>query len=430
MSGPRLERIIGVRALALMLVSVTVGAGIFGLPALAARELGAAAVLAYLVCAVVMGLVGLSLAEAGSRVPSTGGLYAMATAAYGSFAGAFVGMLLFTANGAFADAAVGALFADTMAQLVPALGGTIPRIALLLVVYTAGAWLNVRGVRGGVVAVQITTVMKLLPLVALIAVGVFYVKSENLQWAGVPSLGAVARTSVLLIFAFVGVEGALNVAGEVVQPSRTIPRGIFFGILGVTVLYLGLQFVAQGVLGAGLATTTGSSLAATAQVTFGGIGGTLVLVAIAFATGGFIFADLLSQPRVVLALGEDGLLPASVGRIDPVRRTPATAIIWYAVLSGALAMSGTFSVLAIVAASGTLMSYLICSVGVIRLRQKGIRSEEEPFVLPGGPTIPLLTGAAIIALLGSLAKVELLALGGVVVVCAVPYFIRRRRLGN
>ena len=430
MSGPRLERIIGVRALALMLVSVTVGAGIFGLPALAARELGAAAVLAYLVCAVVMGLVGLSLAEAGSRVPSTGGLYAMATAAYGPFAGAFVGMLLFTANGAFADAAVGALFADTMAQLFPALGSTIPRIALLLGVYTAGAWLNVRGVRGGVAAVQITTVMKLLPLVALIAAGVFYVKSENLQWTGVPSLGAVARTSVLLIFAFVGVEGALNVAGEVVQPSRTIPRGIFFGILGVTVLYLGLQFVAQGVLGAGLATTTGSPLAATARVAFGGIGGTLVLVAIAFATGGFIFADLLSQPRVVLALGEDGLLPASVGRIDPVRRTPATAIIWYAVLSAALAMSGTFSVLAIVAASGTLMSYLICSVGVIRLRQKGIRSEEEPFVLPGGPTIPLLTGAVIIALLGSLAKLELLALGGVVVVCAVPYFIRQRRLGQ
>lgn len=429
MSGPGLERIIGVRALALMLVSVTVGAGIFGLPALAASELGAAAVLAYLVCAVVMSLVGLSLAEAGSRVPSTGGLYAIASAAFGPFAGAFVGMLLVTANGAFANAAVGALFADTMAQLLPALGGTIPRVVLLLVVYSAGAWLNVRGVRGGVAAVQITTVMKLLPLVALMAAGVFYVRGENLQWAAVPSVGAVTRTSVLLIFAFVGVEGALNVSGEVVNPSRTIPRGIFFGVAGVTLLYLGLQFVAQGVLGAGLATTTGSALAATAQVAFGGIGGTLVLVAIAFATGGFIFADLLSQPRVVLALGEDGLLPAAFGKVDPVRRTPAMAIIWYTVLSAALALSGTFSVLALVSASGTLMIYLICSLGVVRLRQKGIRAEEEPFVLPGGPAIPVLTGLAIIALLASLTAKELLALVGVVVICAIPYFIRKRRLG-
>jgi APA family basic amino acid/polyamine antiporter len=426
-SGAGLERLIGVRALALMLVSVTVGAGIFGLPALAAKELGAAAVLAYLVCAVVMGLVGLSLAEAASRVPETGGLYAIATSAFGPFAGAFVGMLLISANGAFANAAVGALFADTM---IPALSGTVPRLMLLVAVYVAGAALNVRGVRGGVAAVQITTVMKLLPLVALIVAGVFHVKGENLQWATTPTLGGLARTSVLLIFAFVGVEGALNVCGEVVRPSRTIPRGIFFGILLVTLLYLGLQFVAQGVLGAGLGTAEGSPLAATAQVAFGGIGGTLVLLAIAFATLGFIFADLLSQPRAVAALGEDGLLPAAVGKIDPTRRTPANAIIWYSLVALVVALSGSFSALAVVSASGTLMIYLICSLGVIRLRQKGIRGEEAPFVVPGGPAIPIITGLAIVALLASLTSGELLAIGGVAAACAIPYFIRKHRLGT
>lgn len=430
MSGPKLERLIGVRALALMLVSVTVGAGIFGLPALAAHELGAAAVLAYLVCALVMALVGLSLAEAASRVPHTGGLYAIATSAFGPFAGAFVGMLLFTANGAFADAAVGALFADTVAQLVPFFGGTVPRLGLLLAVYFVATALNVRGVRSGVAAVQISTAIKLLPLVLLVGVGVFAVKAENLRWVLVPGIVAVGRTSVLLIFAFVGIEGALNVAGEVIRPSRTIPRGIFFGIGGVTILYLGLQFVAQGVLGPALATSIGSPLAETAVAIFGSIGGTLVLGAIALATGAFIFADLFSQPRVMVALGEDGLLPAAMGKIDPVRRTPANAIIWYALLSLALAISGTFSVLALVSASGTLMIYLICSVGVIRLRQKGIRAEEAPFVLPGGPVIPVLTGVAIIALLASLTTGELLAVGGVAGGCAIPYFIRRSRLGS
>ncbi|MES2303878.1 MAG: APC family permease [Gemmatimonadota bacterium] len=430
MSGPKLERLIGVRALALMLVSVTVGAGIFGLPALAAKELGAAAVLAYLVCALVMALVGLSLAEAGSRVPHTGGLYAIADAAFGRFAGAFVGMLLFTANGAFADAAVGALFADTMAQLFPFFAGTVPRIGLLLLVYFAATALNVRGVRNGVAAVQISTAIKLLPLVALVALGLFHVKGENLHWTSVPGIVAVGRTSVLLIFAFVGIEGALNVAGEVVRPSRTIPRGIFFGIGGVTLLYLGLQFVAQGVLGPALATSTGSPLADTATAMIGGIGGTLVLAAIALATGAFIFADILSQPRVMVALGEDGLLPAAMGRIDPVRRTPANAIICYALLSLALALSGTFSVLALVSASGTLMIYLVCALGVIPLRRKGIRAEEEPFVLPGGPVIPVLAGVAIVALLISLTSGELLAIGAVAAACAIPYFIRRQRLGS
>ncbi|MES2123065.1 MAG: APC family permease [Gemmatimonadota bacterium] len=430
MSGPRLERVIGVRALALMIVSVTIGAGIFGLPGLAARELGAAALLAYFVCAVVMTLVGLSLAEAGSRVPSTGGLYAVADASFGPFAGAFVGMLLFTANGAFADAAVGALFADTMAQLIPALGSPVPRILLLIAVYFAAASLNIRGVRNGVAAVQVTTVIKVLPLLAIIVAGCFVIKPGNLHWATVPTVPAVARTSVLLIFAFVGIEGAMNVSGEVVRPSRTIPRAVVFGIGGVALLYVGLQLVSQGVLGEGLASSTGSPLADTAQVIFGGAGATLVLVAIALSTGAFLFADLLSQPRVIVALGEDGLLPARFGRIDPVRRTPAAAIALYAVLSAGLAITGTFSALVLVSASGTLMSYLLCSLGVLRLRQKGIRSVDEPFVLPGGPTIPLLAAAAIVALLASLTRDELLAIGGVGLICTIPYFIRRRRLGR
>lgn len=119
LTGPTLSRIVGVRALALMIVNITVGAGIFGIPALAAHDLGAAAILAYVVCAVVIGLVGLCFAEAGSRVAGTGGLYAYATASFGPFAGAMVGMLLFTANGVFSDAAVAALFADTMAMLIP-----------------------------------------------------------------------------------------------------------------------------------------------------------------------------------------------------------------------------------------------------------------------------------------------------------------------
>src|SRR5437868_12930392 len=101
MSGPSLQRIVGVRALALMIATLTVGAGIFGMPAIAAHDLGAAAILAYIACAILMGLVGLCFAEAGSRVSGTGGLYAYATESFGPFAGGMVGMLLFSAGGAF-----------------------------------------------------------------------------------------------------------------------------------------------------------------------------------------------------------------------------------------------------------------------------------------------------------------------------------------
>src|SRR5688572_30733909 len=113
------------------------------MPALAARDLGAAAVLAYVVCAIIMGLIALCFAEAGSRVAGTGGLYAYATAAFGPMAGGMVGMLLFTANGAFANAAVAALFANTMGLLIPWFGEPIARAALIVVLYAGFAWVNI-----------------------------------------------------------------------------------------------------------------------------------------------------------------------------------------------------------------------------------------------------------------------------------------------
>lgn len=423
-----LQRIVGVRALALMVVSITVGAGIFGMPALAARDLGAAAVLAYVVCAVIMGLIALCFAEAGSRVAGTGGLYAYATAAFGPMAGGMVGMLLFTANGAFASAAVAALFANSMALLVPWFAMPLARAGLLVGMYGAFAWLNIRGVRGGVAAAQATTVVKLMPLLLLVVAGAFFIRFENLRWTVAPTFATVGRASTVLIFAFMGLEGALSISGEVSNPARTVPRAILLGLASVVALYIGVQLVAQGVLGDTLRSGSTAPLAETAQVAFGPIGGTLVLIATVLSTLGYIAADTLAAPRVLLALGTDGFLPTAVGTIDPVRQTPMIAIVCYLGLATLLALSGGFAVLAVVAASGTLAMYLICCLGVLRLRAKGVSGTETPFVMPGGPTIPVLASLGIVALLASLERTELLWLGVVLAVCAIPYWVRRQAL--
>jgi amino acid transporter len=144
------KRIIGVRALALTMVNLTVGAGIFGLPAFAAHDLGTAAVLAYLVCLALVALVGLCLAEAGSRVSNAGGVYAYATASFGPFAGAVTGHLLWFANGAVGNAACAVLFADTLGLLFPPFAPPVPRAAVLLSYCSALVVTNVRGARQGV----------------------------------------------------------------------------------------------------------------------------------------------------------------------------------------------------------------------------------------------------------------------------------------
>jgi amino acid transporter len=427
----QLQRIIGVRALALGMVNVTVGAGIFGLPAYAAHDLGAGAVFAYLACVVLVVLVGLCIAEAGSRVSGAGGLYAYATEAHGPFAGAVAGHMLWFGNGAAGNAAVTVLFADTVGLLVPALAPPVPRAAMMLAYYGALVVINVRGARHGVRFSQLTTVIKLVPLVGLLVLGLPHVHAANLHVDAVPGVGALSKTSVLLFFAFLGFETALNTSGEVTAPARTVPRALLVALTMIATLYLGLQLVAQGVLGPALATAGDAPLGATARAAFGPIGGTVILVATALSTGGSTATDTLATPRVVYALGRDGVLPRQLGLVHAVYRTPSVAIVAYTVVCATLALSGTFRALATLGASGTLSLYLVCCTGVLRLRRRGVRGEKAPFVVPGGVVVPVLASVAIVAMLAGLGARDWVALGAMVTVAGgMAAWARKRGPGS
>ncbi len=425
---PDLVRLIGVRAFTLNAINVIVGVGIYGLPAVVAVQLGSAAVLAYLVCAVLVALVGLALAEAGSRVTRPGGLYAYAEEAFGPLIGSFVGTLMWFANGAIGNAAVAALLLDTLGKLLPALGGSGVRSVLLVVFYVSLGYVNVRGVRGGIRLAEVVTVTKLAPLILLVLVGVFFVKPDNLAWGDVPPLDSIAQASVVLFFAFMGVETGLSTSGEILEPHRTVPRGILLTAAAVTLLYFGVQVVAQGVLGAGLAAQQATPLAAVAQSIAGPPGFLFVLAAMAFSAFGVMTSDVLSNPRVLFAQSRDGLLPARWGAVHERYGTPHVAVIVYVTVCCLLALSGTFRLLAIVGAACTLVMYLICCGAVLVLRRRGVCQGGRPFSVPGGPLVPLAACAVIAVLLWNLESAELLAVLAVLVVAAVPYLVRRRRV--
>ena len=200
-----LLRAVGTWGLAASIVNVTVGAGIFRLPASVASSLGPAAPLAYGLCAVAMGLIVLCFAEAGSRVSLTGGLYAYVEVAFGPFVG-FLGGALLWAGLTAALAAVVTFFAESLGALVPALASTSARQTTIVVVLAVLAALNVLGVRDANRFNAVMTVAKLVPLALLVAAGAFAMQRENLAWHELPSAGAVARASTILLFAFLGVE--------------------------------------------------------------------------------------------------------------------------------------------------------------------------------------------------------------------------------
>src|SRR5213595_929548 len=342
----QLVRGIGIPSLTANIVSSTIGAGIFVIPATVAKGLGSAAPLAFICCAIAMVLFVTCFAIAGSRVSLTGGLYAYVEVAFGRYVGFLAGILYFlTALGAVAG--VVNVLANSVALAVPFLGSPVMLITFIFAVYGLLVLINVRGVRTGAGALSVITVAKLLPLLLFICVGIFFIHAPNLAWSGWPSSKSLGDAVILLIFAFVGIEVALIPSGEVKNPARTVPRSAYLALVITTVIYILIQLVGQGTLGADLANHPDAPLAESAATFLGKLGRTILLAGASISAFGFVTSDILSSPRMIFAFCHDGALPQFFTHFHSRFRSPDVAIITYATLAFLLKISGTFEKLAV-----------------------------------------------------------------------------------
>ena len=424
-----LPRVVGVWSLGLNAVNLTVAAGIFGLPAIVAGMLGAQAILAYFVCAALIGLVGLCFAEAGSRIGRAGGLYAYATVPFGPIVGGVAGTLMWTSAGSVGDAAIANLLVDTLGAVSPVFQASWLRVAIVLGLFATVAIINIRGVRYGVRLSMALTIIKIAPLALLVVGGLFVLDPSKLAWTSLPPLKNLGETSIVLFYAFVGMEAALSMSGEIIRPSRTVPRGIALGLLIITTLYMGSQLVAQGTLGAALPHSK-APLVDTASFVFGAWGGRMMLLALIISATGCVAGDVLSNPRVLHAFAQQGQMPRQLAAIHPRFGTPAAAIGTYAVVCAVLALSGSFKQLLIIASAGTLMLYMICSLGVLRMRVQKVSIDGAHFQIPFGPVIPLTTCLIILWMLSSLSSRELWTALAFVTVVGVIYAVHEFRRGD
>jgi amino acid transporter len=311
-------------------------------------------------------------------------------------------------------------------MLVPPLAGPLAEIATLAVVLAFWSVINLRGVSLGVRLNSIATVAKLLPLLLVAVGGAFFVNGENLRIVEAPAAADVARTSLLLIFAFAGIEVALVPSGEVRDTARTVPRAIALAMLGITALYIALQFVAQGVLGEGLARATVSPLADVAGASLGGWARALLLAGASISMFGYLGGMTLSMPRMLFALARDGFLPSALAAVHPQYKSPGPAIVVQSLLTLALAASGTFERLAMLANVSALALYLGCALAAWRLRAAGVTAGGgAPFHVPMGAVVPWLACGVIAWLLTGLTRNEWLAFGACVAAGSIVYLLRR-----
>lgn len=419
-----LVRVIGTGALGLSVVNMVVGAGIFVMPGLVAAVIGPAAILAYLICSVTVALVFLCFAEVGSRVSRSGGAYAYVEEAFGPFVGFIASILFWFGFSALADAAITVIMVDSIAIVVPILGESIPRAVFIIALLTFLAAVNIRGVKAGVRLYIFNTLAKLVPLLLLVGAGLFVINIEYLAIPEWPSAASIGASTILLFYAFNGAESALNASGEIQNPSKTVPLGLLLGLGGILLLYVGLQTVAQGVLGPELANDTEAPLVAVATAVFGDWGGKMLIAGVVISIYSNLSGDMLGGPRVVFASSLDNNLPRFLGKVHPKYKTPHIAIIFFAVVIGVFALSGTFKYLAVVATGSLLLVDLGVILAVLRLRQRDGLPKDGEFRLPFGPVIPLLSCAIVGWLLLQVPLNEATTIVMLVGACAVIYAIR------
>jgi amino acid transporter len=420
-----LSRELGIRQLAAVIFNYTVGSGIFVLPAVVAAELGAAAILAYLVCALILGLSVLCFAEAGSRVSASGGPYAYVETAFGPLAG-FVTGVLNVLSALAAAAAVASVFAASAAALMGT-SSSIVQGMLMAVVLIAAAAINIRSVGGGARLVEVAVGAKLVPLVLFVLVGAAFVRADFLAWGSSPPVASVMSTAGVLIFAFLGIEGALQPSGEVRAPARTVPRAVFLAISGVVVLYISIQVVAQGLLGPALPADRVAPLAQAAATVVGPAGRTFMLVGATVSMFGFLCGTVLTGPRSLFAFSKNGLLPRPLAAVHMARRTPYAAIVTYVGIALGLALSGSFDRLLVMTNVSALLVYIGVAASAWQLRRRDVRSHGDPFVVPGGALVPALTCIIIVGVIvATVSWLEVAAVAGLIGISIVVFLFRRR----
>jgi APA family basic amino acid/polyamine antiporter len=416
-----LRRVLGRWDLTAIGINQVIGGAIFLVPAQVYFHLGAWSPIAMLAVGVCSMLVALCFAEAGSRFESTGGAYLYSREAFGPFIGMEVAwMQWFTRVTSLASVASGICIA--VGFYFPAVGFGVGRNLLLTAIMSALMVVNIWGIKQSANFVNFLAVSKLVPLFTLIFVGVWFIKPQAYLAFAPAAPRDMTAAALLLVFAFGGFDIVGIPAGESRSPRQDIPFALITTVVGVTLIFTSVQIVLMGT-STDLAHTQ-TPVADVMHRLLGPVGALLVAVGAVLSMIGNNMGQILSGSRVLFALAERRELTPAFARVHTVRRTPVVAIVVTTLISLTLAFTGTFVILASVSAVARLTAYAGTAAATLKLRRmdREQRVPKATFVIPGGPTVPILALASSMLILVG-ATWEQLAYGVAALLAGVILFL-------
>ena len=401
----------------------TIGAGIFALPAIALERAGLFSPWIYVACGVLIMAIVFVFARVASYFSDTGGPVTYATRAFGPFVGFQAGWLL-TLSRAAAFAANAHLMVTYAGWFWPPLDDGTAHLVGVGVVCVLLTAINIVGIKQGMMAIFALTVLKLLPLVLLVFLGVSQTNPEIFAAADIPPLDSLGETMLIVFYAFVGFESAVIPAGEARNAKRDIPLALVRTILAITVFYFLIQIVTISVAPEMAGSRT--PLADVAMILMGSIGAGILTMGAVFSITGNLTSSRLSAPRMLYAMGQLGSLPDWFGRVHPRFHTPSNAILFYAAFSIILALSGGFVLLAVISTIVRLMVYVMC-IATLPVLHRKLGEYEGQFRLYGGMTVPAIALLISIWLMTHASQQSWLTTGGFMVLGGLLYLVTRRR---
>ncbi len=393
-----LKRKLNLYGLTMIAVGSCIGAGIFATPNGVIQELPhhGYALLIWTLGGLIALTGALTFAELGGMFPKAGGVYVFIKEAYGEMAGFLYGWVMLLVINAGALAALSFIFADYMKFFIPGMtesGKVILAVATLILL----TGMNVIGVQISQAFANIFTGLKLLAIFGILLLGIFFYQPveatemtlsfsqdqpENL-------MSAMLAALVGVLFSFGGWHHASYVAGETINPQKTVPKAMIFGVMIVTLTYVLLNYAYMSFLPLPELSNS-SAVAGDALSKMGPLGGKFAAVIITVSVFGTIGVYTMTAPRIYFAMAKDGLFFKQLAEIHPKFQTPVNAmmiqVVWASVI---LVFWGAFHDIITYVTFMDIAFMALAGFSVILFRKW--RSEaERPYKTWGYPIIPLI----------------------------------------
>jgi basic amino acid/polyamine antiporter, APA family len=409
-----------------------IGSGVFINPYVVAQRVHTPALvlIAWLAGGLLALTAGFIWAELADRMPHVGGQYAYLREAYHPLVAFLYGWVLLLVIQTGGMAAVTVTFSRYLMDMTGLHAATWQVALVTLSILTA---INCMGVRAGGTVQSVLMVFKIVAIAALVAVGTLIVRGR-IAWTPIldqhPSPGllfAFGAAMVPVAFAYGGWQTATFAAGEMKAPRRDLPRALILGMIGVTLLYAAVNYAYLHALGvAGLANTQ-TPATSVMRLALGEKGATMIALAIAISTLGFLSQSVLTAPRVYFAMAQDGLFFRWLAWVHPRTQVPVFAIILQSAWTMVIMVSGSYDkILNYVISMDATFWMLTAGCIFIMRRRSPVKSA---FAMPGHPYTTALfciaCGALVINTIYQFPSNSLIGVG--ILLTGVPlYYIWKR----